>query len=55
LAATDVVSVAVPLFHIGGISSLLPQLYFGDMSVIHPMGDFDGDRVARHQTRREMN
>ncbi|MGV0810208.1 AMP-binding protein [Mycolicibacterium setense] len=37
----DVLSVAVPLFHIGGISSLLPQLYFGGVTVIHPTGDFD--------------
>jgi fatty-acyl-CoA synthase len=41
----DVLSVAVPLFHIGGISSLLPQLYFGGLSVIHPTGDFDADRT----------
>jgi fatty-acyl-CoA synthase len=41
----DVVSVAVPLFHIGGIASLLPQLYFGGVSVIHPTGNFDADRT----------
>ncbi|WP_068062206.1 AMP-binding protein [Nocardia xishanensis] len=41
----DVVSVAVPLFHIGGIASVLPQLYFGGPSVIHPLGEFDGDRT----------
>ncbi|MEU2257799.1 long-chain-fatty-acid--CoA ligase [Nocardia xishanensis] len=41
----DVVSVAVPLFHIGGIASVLPQLYFGGPSVIHPIGEFDGDRT----------
>ncbi|MFI6367661.1 long-chain-fatty-acid--CoA ligase [Nocardia sp. NPDC050630] len=41
----DVVSVAVPLFHIGGIASVLPQLYFGGPAVIHPMGDFDADRT----------
>jgi fatty-acyl-CoA synthase len=41
----DVVSVAVPLFHIGGIASLLPQLYLGGLSVIHPTGAFDADRT----------
>lgn len=41
----DVVSVAVPLFHIGGIASVLPQLYFGGTSVIHPLGEFDPDRT----------
>jgi fatty-acyl-CoA synthase len=41
----DVVSVAVPLFHIGGIASVLPQLYFGGTSVIHPLGEFDADRT----------
>jgi fatty-acyl-CoA synthase len=51
----DVVSVAVPLFHIGGIGSVLPQLYFGGTSVIHPLGDFDADRTldmfeAEHTT-----
>jgi fatty-acyl-CoA synthase len=43
----DVVSVAVPLFHIGGIASVLPQLYFGGVSVIHPLGDFDADRTLQ--------
>jgi fatty-acyl-CoA synthase len=41
----DVVSVAVPLFHIGGIASVLPQLYFGGLSVIHPIGNFDAERT----------
>lgn len=41
----DVVSVAVPLFHIGGIGSILPQLYFGGTSVIHSLGEFDADRT----------
>ena len=41
----DIVSVAVPLFHIGGIASVLPQLYFGGTSVIHPLGEFDPDRT----------
>lgn len=41
----DVLSVAVPLFHIGGISSLLPQLYFGGVTVIHPTEDIDADHT----------
>ena len=40
-----VVSVAVPLFHIGGIMSLLPQLVFRRLSVIHPTGEVDADRT----------
>jgi fatty-acyl-CoA synthase len=43
----DIVSVAVPLFHIGGIASVLPQLYFGGTSVIHPLGEFDPDRTLQ--------
>jgi fatty-acyl-CoA synthase len=43
----DVVSVAVPMFHIGGIAAILPQLYFGGVSVIHPLGDFDADRTLQ--------
>ena len=39
----DVLACAVPLFHIGGIASLVVQLFLGEKTSIFPLGGFDPD------------
>ena len=39
----DVLACAVPLFHIGGIASLVVQLFLGEKTAIFPLGSFDPD------------
>lgn len=41
----DVLACAVPLFHIGGIASLLVQLFLGEKTAILPLGSFDPDAM----------